>query len=72
MTKNIDLLTVPEAAKVLRISSVGLRRIIASGDLRYFKVRGSVRINRDDIVVYLNTVAKSELDSKRQHAQMRM
>lgn len=56
MDEQIDLMTVPEAAKILKISPIGVRRIIASDAIRYHRIRGSVRIDRADINAYLATV----------------
>ncbi|MEM1141437.1 MAG: helix-turn-helix domain-containing protein [Pseudomonadota bacterium] len=53
MEPSIDLLTVPEAAEVLRISPAGVRRLIQSNDLPVHRIRSSVRIAREDIVAYL-------------------
>ncbi|MEM1141432.1 MAG: helix-turn-helix domain-containing protein [Pseudomonadota bacterium] len=53
METSIDLLTVPEAAEVLRISPAGVRRLLQSKDIPIHRIRGSVRIAREDIVSYL-------------------
>ena len=51
--EEINLLTVPEAAELLRISPAGVRRLMQSGDLKHHKIRGSIRIARKDVAEYL-------------------
>ena len=62
-TNNIDLLTVNETAGVLRVSPRSVRRLLTSGDLPFCRVRSSIRISRDDIVLYLNSVSESATKS---------
>ncbi len=45
----LDLLTVEEAARELRVSAVTVRRYIKSGRLRCVRLGRNVRLRRDDI-----------------------
>jgi excisionase family DNA binding protein len=49
----VALLTVPEAAAFLRISKTGMRRLQQGRCLPFFKVRGSIRFARSDLLSYL-------------------
>ena len=49
----IELLTPREAAGFLRISASGIRRLQQGRHLPFFKVGGSVRFAKDDLLSYL-------------------
>lgn len=42
-------LTIPDVAAELNVSETTVKRLLASGELRYFKVRHLVRINPEDV-----------------------
>lgn len=48
-----ELLTVAEAAKMLRVSISGVRRLQRQRSLPFIKVGGSVRIARGDLTAYV-------------------
>lgn len=49
----VDLLTVPEVAKLLKISTSGVRHLQQQRVIPFIKVGGSVRFDRRDIASYL-------------------
>ena len=48
-----NLLTIPEVAKMLKISVAGVRRLQYGRQLPFLKIGGSVRFAREDITSYL-------------------
>ncbi len=50
---SLTLLTIPEVAKFLRISSTGVRRLQERRIIPFIKVGGSVRFLKEDILSYL-------------------
>ena len=48
-----DLLTIPEVAKMLKISVASVRRLQYGRQLPFLKIGGSVRFAREDITSYL-------------------
>lgn len=53
-----DLLTTAQAAERLRVHPDTVRRLLADGRLRYFKIgRRSVRIDADDLDAYVSSCA---------------
>jgi excisionase family DNA binding protein len=51
----LELLTIAEVAKWLKISASGVRRLQQGRHLPFIKVGGSVRFSRRDIASYLET-----------------
>lgn len=49
----IELLTIPEVARLLKISVAGVRRLQQGRRLPFLKIGGSVRFSKNDIVTYL-------------------
>lgn len=49
-----QLLLPGEAASILRISKRGVYRLISAGDLKAFKVGGSLRISSKDLDSYIS------------------
>jgi len=49
----IELLTISEAAEFLKISISGMRRLQQERHIPFFKVGGSVRFAKSDIIEYL-------------------
>ncbi len=49
----IELLTIGEVAKLLKISVASVRRIQQQRHISFFKVGGSVRFAKSDIIAYL-------------------
>jgi len=49
----IELLTIAEAAGLLKISVPGVRRLQQQRQIPFIKVGGSVRFSMDDLVSYL-------------------
>lgn len=58
----MELLTVDEAAKMLRISSVSVRRYVAAGMLPAFRVGRSVRIDQAAVEQFATPIAPSSSD----------
>ena len=56
----IELLTIAEVAKVLKISASGVRRLQQGRHLPFVKVGGNVRFFKSDIMSYLE---KRRVDS---------
>jgi len=50
-----DLLRPDETAKMLRISKAGLYRLIHKRAIRFYKIMGSLRFEKGDIVSFLKT-----------------
>lgn len=48
-----ELLTVAEAAGFLRVSITGVRRLQKARQLPFFKVGGSLRFSKSDLLTYL-------------------
>lgn len=48
-----QLLTLDDVAKILQVSVVTVRRLINDGDLKAIKVRGQLRVRREDLEDYL-------------------
>lgn len=49
----VELLTVSEVAKILKISATSVRRLQSARRIPFVKVGGSVRFVRNDIALYL-------------------
>jgi excisionase family DNA binding protein len=49
----IELLTISEVAELLRISATGVRRLQRQRCIPFFKVGGSVRFAKGDVLSYL-------------------
>ena len=49
----IELLSIPEAAALLKISKSGMRRLQYERCISFFKVGGSIRFAKSDLVSYL-------------------
>ena len=52
----VELLTISEAATFLRISKTGVRRLQQGRHVPFFKVLGSVRFAKADLLSYLEGV----------------
>jgi len=50
-----ELLTPDEVAKMLRISKAGMYRLIYKRAIRFYKVMGSIRFERSDVVSFLES-----------------
>jgi len=48
-----DLLTIAEAAELLRISISSARRLQQRRLIPFFKIGGSVRVSKEDVMSYL-------------------
>lgn len=51
----VEMLTIAEAAGFLKISMTGMRRLQQRRCIPFFKVGGSIRFSRDDIMSYLKS-----------------
>jgi excisionase family DNA binding protein len=51
---SIDLLTIREAANLLRLSVSGVRRLQRQRRIPFIKLGGSIRFDRRDLVNFLN------------------
>lgn len=59
ITEFPELVTVREAAKVLRLSGFSIRRYLSQGVLRGIKIGGTWRIRRDDLLALLQTTRQA-------------
>lgn len=59
----IELLTIVEVAKFLKISASSVSRLQQGRRIPFLKVGGSVRFFKDDIVAYLKMMRVEALDS---------
>jgi excisionase family DNA binding protein len=50
----LELLTIPEVARLLRISVPSVRRLQQQRLIPFFKVGGRIRFARSDLVAYLH------------------
>lgn len=51
---NYELVTIAEAAQTLKISISSVRRLQQRRQIAFFKVGGSVRFSKNDLMSYLN------------------
>jgi excisionase family DNA binding protein len=58
----LELLTIPEVAKLLKISASGVRRLQQARQLTFIKVGGSVRFSKRDIASYLKVRRVGSID----------
>jgi len=49
----IELLTIPEVAKFLKISASGVRRLQYGRHIPFHKIGGGIRFAKEDVVSYL-------------------
>lgn len=49
------VLTVEEVAKLLRVSVATVRALVASGELKSFRVGNQIRIKKEDLDAYMST-----------------
>ena len=49
----IELLTPDEVAELLRISKVGVYRLVEKRAIPFYRIRGSLRFDRKDVATYL-------------------
>lgn len=49
----VDLLTIPEVAKLLRMSVSNVRRLQQGRKIPFFKIGGCIRFSKDDVFTYL-------------------
>ena len=49
----IELLTPDEVARILKISKAGVYRLIDKRLLRFYRVMGSIRFDKTDVLSYL-------------------
>ncbi len=60
--KKIDVLTVDEVAKLLKLSKITIYRLIKTGEIPAYKIGASWRVNREDLENYIES--KKKLRSK--------
>ena len=48
-----ELLTPDDVAKMLQISKVGVYRLISKRTIRFYKIMGSIRFEKSDILSFL-------------------
>jgi excisionase family DNA binding protein len=53
VSTSLELLTIAEVAKLLKISVPSVRRLQQQRSIPFFKVGGRIRFERSDIVEYL-------------------
>jgi excisionase family DNA binding protein len=58
----IDLLTIADAAELLKISKSSVRRLQQGRRIQFFKVGGGIRFARSDIVSYLQKCRVEVID----------
>ena len=56
----IELLTIAEVARILKISATGVRRLQLGRCIPFIKVGGSIRFTKNDVVSY---VAKQRVEA---------
>lgn len=49
----LDVLTAPEVAEILTVSKRIVYRLVADGELKSIKIRGSLRIYREGLEEYI-------------------
>lgn len=54
-----EMLTVPEAAKILGVSEWITTQLLQSGDMEGYKIRGSWRVKREQVDAYLERAKNS-------------
>jgi excisionase family DNA binding protein len=59
---NVELLTIPEVAEMVKISVTGVRRLQQGRHIPFIKVGGSVRFAKADVLSYL---AKNRIEAIR-------
>jgi excisionase family DNA binding protein len=52
-TPTAELLTPDELARMLRISKAGVYRLVEGRHIRFYKVGGSLRFEKNDVLAYL-------------------
>ena len=57
-------LTVPEVAKLLRMSRQTIYNMVKSGDIPHFRVGNKVRFNRADLDALMQTKPVTTVESK--------
>jgi len=50
----MELLTLEEAAQIMKVSVQTVRRMVTSGEIPSVKIRGQYRIRRVDLEAYIN------------------
>jgi excisionase family DNA binding protein len=50
---SIELMTPDEVATMLKISKVGVYRMVEKRHIRFYKVMGSLRFDKEDILAFL-------------------
>ena len=63
-TPTTELLTSEEVAQMLKISKVGVYRLINKRLVRFYKVMGSIRFDKSDILSFLE---RSQVEAVGQH-----
>jgi excisionase family DNA binding protein len=53
----MELYTLEEVARILKVSVQTIRRMIAGGELKASKVRNQYRVRKDDLEEYLRKMA---------------
>ncbi len=56
--KKIDVLTVDEVAKLLKLSKITIYRLIKTGEIPAYKIGASWRVNREDLENYIESKKK--------------
>jgi len=63
----VALLTIPEVAELLKISVPTVRRLQQRRLIPFFKVGGSIRLTRGDVLSYLMTNRVEAIDLNRNY-----
>jgi excisionase family DNA binding protein len=63
----VELLTIPEVAELLKISVPTVRRLQQRRLIPFFKVGGSIRFTRGDVLSYLMTNRVEVIDLNRNY-----
>lgn len=59
----LELLKVDEVAEILNISGPGVRRLLQKQLMPFYRVMGSVRIDKKDVLSYLEDNRSERVDS---------
>jgi len=60
--RSVELLTISEVAKWLKVSVSGIRRLQQGRQLPFIKIGGSIRFAKSDLVAYLEKMRVRPID----------
>lgn len=48
------MITLPELAELLSVSQTTVYRMTEGREIRYYKIKGSIRFRKEDVLAYMN------------------